>query len=201
LPMVPLRIPAHVAIAATASVSHSQPSEMLEMLSPPTWHSRSAHLPVAHDVEHREMKSKKPTHRHGQGRPSHRTSTIALDSIASCLLHHPSALHIAPLSWRNLGPSAMAVAQWQTHLPTTPSPSDVSHSLVTRQSSIMPCPHRNTVLYRLPTGLVHRLAQNHRVFHRARQTPRRHALHRLPLASSCCCCCPTQARARLAKIK
>jgi hypothetical protein len=28
------------------------------MPSPPTWHSRSAHLPVAHDVEHREMKSK-----------------------------------------------------------------------------------------------------------------------------------------------
>jgi hypothetical protein len=166
------------------------------MPSPPTWHSRSAHLPVAHDVEHREMKSKH-THRHGQGRPSHRTS------IASCLLHHPSALHIASLSWRNLGPSAMAVAQCQTHLPTTPSPSDVSHSLVTRQSSTMPCPHRNTVLYHLPTGLVHRLAQNHRVFHHARQTPHRHALHRLPLASSCSssCCCPTQARARLAKIK
>jgi hypothetical protein len=82
--------------------------------------------------------------------------------------------------------------------PTTPSPSDVSHITSSRTHSSLATGH-SSLVNRLPTCFVHRLAQNHRVFHHARQTPHRHALHRLPLASSGCC--STQARARLAKIK
>ena len=176
---------------APASAS-SASAEMLEMSSALTWHNRcSAHFPVAHDVEHRESK-RGQTCRTARGgpvtgpRPCH---AMPLASVASCLLHyHPSALHAAnPVMAQSRAQITMALAMavahctLQTSCPrrSTTRDRDVSHITLHRQCHAVPT-SKPCIL-----SSAHS-AQNHRVFRHARQTPRRHALHRLPLTSCCC---------------